>query len=101
MNFYDQAMTLAYLSVALLLGIVAYDLHARRKARFVAVRLKTLAEAIEVIASPARIAEHAAYKYAGERPGFEQKRRLKAAEARAYYYRRAEGMIRSIPVDRL
>ena len=45
MNFYDQALILTYGSVAALLCIVAWDLHAKRRLRLVAVRRKVLEEA--------------------------------------------------------
>ncbi|PCL30625.1 hypothetical protein CPZ06_09995 [Lactobacillus acidophilus] len=101
MNFYDQALILTYGSVAALLCIVAWDLHAKRRLRLVAVRRKALDDAYDALASAEDIAGRAVDNMLNEPPSPSRDSHIERCKQRAYFYGRAKSFVASIPVDRL
>ncbi|WP_163470775.1 hypothetical protein, partial [Haemophilus influenzae] len=81
--------------------IVAWDLHAKRRLRLVAVRRKALDDAYDALASAEDIAGRAVDNMLNEPPSPSRDSHIERCKQRAYFYGRAKSFVASIPVDRL
>ena len=98
---YEHALFMGYISAALVLAIIGYDLHATRRKRMVRVRQKALDDAYNALKGIAHAAEVSDDALSRDRQSPPIVALRAEARSRARYLGRAAQVVASIPVDRL